>query len=256
MLDFVKGNRTRIEILARIEDDDKKENEMKSKTIKKRILNVVLGSIGKTGLIIDLMPSWIKNNPKGKIIVFDPRYMIIRAFPKNIGFTFRHTSDFAWVDHILKDREKVLGKNGALLVINGADLMFPKRSRRSRPIMHRKFEELLTMRLHLDLDIIIVFQGTDSMPNRIGDFATHYSILPILDYRGTDDGISHHEVVHDAIMAVNAYYDLHGKNPLEEFAVLDVHSSTCYPQPSIDKDKFMEIVESLEEEKIKSEIQS
>lgn len=226
------------------------------KRLRNNILICVLGSTHKTDVIIDLIPTWIKNNPKGKMIVFDPMHRIIPEYNNKVKYSIDHDKDFKWVDYLLeiyKDKNEI----PKLLILNGGDILFPKPKEDklkeqypelkgiARPSCHNKFQELLVRKRILNMDIIITFQTPDAMPIRLDYFVNNFIVLPILEEYELDKRSPNYLNMDTCIKTINYYHKKYSAPQNKEYLNLLVERNEILPSSSIDKNKFNKVIKKF-----------
>ena len=235
-------------------------------TLKNNTLICILGTTHKTDVIINFIPSWIKNNPKGEMIVFDPMAIIIPTFNEHVKYFIDNDEEFKWVDVLIK---KYKGKRGIpkLLVLNGGDILFPKPtvdklnedfpelSRTPRLMCHKKFQDLLCMKRVLNMDIIITFQTPDAMPIVVENFVNNFIILPILEEYEITSKSPWYSNMKMCIEAINYYHNNHSKNTYKEYVSISTEKDEIVVNDAIDEKIFNEIIEKFKPVNKKSEIE-
>ena len=221
----------------------------KEKVLKNNTFLCILGTTHKTDVIMDFIPSWIKNNPKGEMIVFDPHCVVVQSFGDYAKYSIDNDKDFKWVDKLL---EVYKGKNEIpkLLILNGGDILFPKPKEDklkeqhpelksiSRPPCPNKFMDLLAMRRLLNMDIIITFQTLDAMPIRLEYFVNNFIVLPILEEYELDKKSPNYLNLDTCIKTINYYHKNYGKDFKKEYLFFSIEKNEIIAIDSIDKKKF------------------
>lgn len=227
------------------------------KTIRERFLSVVLGSKYKTNAVCDLVQAWVKSNKGGRIICYDPVHAVMNI--AKISYLI-DDDEFEWVDTLLRNPTLFFNDKGTLLVLNSANLLFPvikptsEFPFKSRPKMPRNFLDLLVRSRQLNLSIILAFEDPDSMPVNLDYYATHFTILPILENYIQNKNICNHEILDTAITCINIYNEVYSKNPTKEYVHIDIRNGAIYPAPAISKTEFKQIARKFKKFKGKVKI--
>lgn len=216
----------------------------------------ILGTAYKTDVIMDFIPDWIKNNPKGEMTIFDPHAAIIQKYD-NVKYSIDPDKDFKWVDYLLekyKDKREI----PKLLVLNGGDKFFPRPKEttrfhpvlgeikfKPRPMCHKKFQDLLCMKLVLNMDIIITFQTPDAIPITVERFVNNFIILPILEEYQLDRNSPYYQNMDTCIRTINYYHKHYSKNPSKEYLNMSTERNEIIAIDEIDKKKFNKTIKKF-----------
>lgn len=215
------------------------------------ILMCVLGSIYKTESVMEFALSWVKSNPQGDIIAFDP-HCRMRELADNLKFEISSEDrEFKWIDAMIKMRDKFRKNSHNLLVLNAADLLFPKpRTAKSRPASPPAFKNLITLLRYMNMDVVVAFSKPDAMPIVLEPWITDYVVRPILQPYEINEENPNREILDSAIKSMNAY-PVTNAYPYDEYLYFKVGENDIKASRGIDRKKLKKAVKTIDSIKTK-----